>query len=68
MGLWNADPPQGVTAEQGLVIIGRPPIPRFGPPQGIVGEIIPPPLEGSWINDLGDQFVDDLANVVVFEL
>lgn len=35
MGLWNAEPPQGHTSEQGLLIIGRSPVPRFGAPQGI---------------------------------
>ena len=42
MTLWHPDPPQGVTSEQGLVIIGRPVIPRFGAPQGIGGGVIPP--------------------------
>lgn len=35
MTLWNAEPPQGNSVEQELVIIGRSPIPRFLPPQGL---------------------------------
>ena len=46
MTLWYADPPQGVTSEQGLHIIGMPLSPRFGAPQGI-GVAPPPPTGGS---------------------
>jgi len=67
MGLWNAEPPQGETSEQGLLIISRSPIPRFGAPQGIGGIVIPPTVNG-WINDEGKQFLDDNLNPVVFEL
>lgn len=67
MPLWNADPPQGSTSEQGLVIISRSPIPKFGAPQGI-GDVIIPPVTNGWINDLNSQFVDDLNNDMVFEL
>ena len=35
MTMWNPEPPQGETPGQGLVIIGRTVIPRFGAPQGI---------------------------------
>lgn len=66
MTLWHPDPPQGFTSEQGLVIVGRPVIPRFGSPQGI-GEVVVPPVEGAWINDLGEQFIDNFGNVMVFE-
>ncbi len=51
---WNPDPPQGVTSEQGLVIIGRPIIPRFGSPQGIgEGGDIPPPTGGTALVQTG---------------
>ena len=33
--MWKPSPPQGFTREQGQVIIGRPPIPLFGAPQGV---------------------------------
>lgn len=66
MILWHPEPPQGETSEQGLVIIGRPVIPRFGAPQGI--GVAPPPVLVSWIDDLGDQFIDDLGQDIVFEL
>jgi len=32
---WNPEPPQGFSSEQEQIIIGRPPIPRFGAPQGV---------------------------------
>jgi len=35
--------------------------------QGFGGDISPP-VSGTWINDLGNQFVDDLGNVVVFDI
>ena len=35
--MWKPSPPQGFTKEQGQVIIGRPPIPLFGAPQGVGG-------------------------------
>lgn len=38
---------------------------EFVPPQGI-GGTTPPLIEGSWINDLGITFVDDLGNIMVF--
>jgi len=37
---WTPDPPQGTSSEQGQIIIGRPPIPRFGAPQGIDGVLV----------------------------
>ena len=67
MGLWNAEPPQGETSEQGLVIISRSPIPRFGAPQGLGGAVIPPTVNG-WIDDNGNQIIDNNDNAVVFEL
>jgi len=39
---WNPDPPQGFSKSQGQVIIGRPPIPLFGGPQGIAAGISAP--------------------------
>jgi len=66
MTLWHPDPPQGSTTEQGLVIIGRPVIPKFGAPQGT--SQVMPPIVGGWISNLDEQFVDDLGNDVVFEL
>lgn len=33
--MFRPDPPQGFSTEQEQVIIGRPPIPLFGVPQGI---------------------------------
>lgn len=33
--MWNPSPPQGFSKSQSQVIIGRPPIPLFGAPQGI---------------------------------
>jgi len=62
---WNPDPPQGVTSEQGLVIIGRSPIPRFGAPQGIGGDT-PPPVTNGWVDNLGNQFTDEVGTVMVF--
>lgn len=38
--MWNPSPPQGFTNSQGLVIIGRPPIPRFGSPQVLLPPIL----------------------------
>jgi len=39
------------------------------PSQGIGAALPPPPLvEDSWIDDLGNQFLDDLGQVFVFEL
>lgn len=39
------------------------------PSQGIGGVAAPPPpVAGSWIDDFGIQFVDDLGQVFVFEL
>ena len=66
MTLWHPDPPQGFSPEQELTIIGRPVIPRFGSPQGLEGEVIPPTV--AWIDDFGNEFVDDLGEVIVFEL
>jgi len=37
---WTPEPPQGFSSEQEQIIIGRPPIPRFGAPQGIAAAII----------------------------
>lgn len=34
MSQWMPSPPQGFSREQELIIIGRPPIPQFAPPQG----------------------------------
>jgi len=65
MTLWHADPPQGVTGEQGLVIIGKPLSPRFAAPQGLASDIII--INNAWIDDFSNQLVDDLGNVLVFE-
>ena len=65
MTIWHPEPPQGETSEQGLVIIGRPVIPRFGAPQGLEGEVIPP-LEDAWIDNNSNIFLDNLGEVIVF--
>jgi len=62
MTLWHPDPPQGFGTEQELIIIGRPVIPRFDSPAGLT----PTGLGAAWINDLNDEFNDDLGNVIVF--
>jgi len=62
MTLWHPDPPQGFTSEQGLIIIGRPIIPRFGAPQGLGADV-----SGSWINDESIQFVNDVGIAMVFD-
>lgn len=67
MTIWHPEPPQGDTTEQGLVIIGRPVIPKFGSPQGI-DPAAQPLVPFSWIDDFDIQFVDDLGQVFVFEL
>ena len=51
---WNPDPPQGFSRGQELVTIGRPPIPRFGAPQG--GEMIVPLTPDIMAYELNDQF------------
>lgn len=42
MGLFSPSPPQGLSSEQGLFIIGRPHIPRIDTPQGIDVSAVPP--------------------------
>ena len=64
MSMWKPEPPQGNTAEQGLAIIGRPIIPQFGAPQGI--GVAPPEVVITWIDDLNNEFVDDIGNIMVF--
>ncbi len=39
--MFRPDPPQGFSREQQQIIIGRPIIPLFSPPQGIGGEVTP---------------------------
>lgn len=39
MILWHPEPPQGFSAEQELITIGRPTIPRFDSPQGRITDI-----------------------------
>ncbi len=68
MTLWYASPPQGDTSVQGLFIIGKPISPKFGPPQGIGQGGVLPPTTNAWVDDLGNEFNDDLSNVVVFEI
>jgi len=63
---WNADPPQGKSNNGELVIIGKPLTPRFGSPQGDANVPPPPLVEDNWIDDLGEQFIDDLGNEMVF--
>jgi len=65
MTLWHPDPPQGFSTEQELVIIGRPVIPRFDSPQGIKSEFIPP-IETAWIDNNGNEFLDNFGEVIVF--
>ncbi len=62
MLLWHPDPPQGFAPEQELTIIGRPVIPRFDSPAGLApaGEL------AVWINDLSEEFNDDIGNEIVF--
>lgn len=54
--MWNPEPPQGHTPEQGLSIIRRSIIPRFEPPQGIGGEA--PPLEDKQLQALFPPIAD----------
>lgn len=56
-------PPQGNT-KRALLGIGHFYRIFFTPPQGIGGVI--PSVSNAWINDLGEQFTDDLGNVLVF--
>jgi len=42
--MFRPEPPQGFSKSQSQVVIGRPPIPLFGAPQGIKGVIPPPPI------------------------
>ncbi len=52
--MWNSDPPQGKTSEQELVIIGRPPIPRFGAPQG--SQVLIPQILDTMVYEFTDWF------------
>lgn len=65
MTLWHPDPPQGFASSQNLIIIGRPVIPRFGSPQGIDEEFIPPTVN-AWIDNNGNEFTDNFGTVVAF--
>ena len=66
--LWHPSPPQGESSAQGLNIIGKPLSPKFGAPQGIASGDVTPPTTNAWVDDLGNEFNDDLSNVVVFEI
>ncbi len=67
MTLWHPDPPQGFSTEQGLIIIGRPIIPLIGSPQGLgEGGDIPPPVTNVWVDDLGNEFTNEVGTVMVF--
>ena len=39
--MFRPDPPQGFSTDEGLIIIGRPPIPMFSPPQGMADGVAP---------------------------
>lgn len=58
LGFLVIEPPQGFSQEQNLVIIGSSVSPKYLPPQGDAQEVIPP-VEGAWIDDLSNQFIDD---------
>jgi len=58
---WTPEPPQGFSSEQEQIIIGRPPIPRFGAPQGIAAAIIKEIMNYEDNNNMAYE-VDDWFN------
>lgn len=48
--------------------LAHPPRPLFPNVQTSIGGQVTPPVTIGWIDDLGNQFKDDLDNDVVFEI
>ncbi len=60
-------PAQGIT-NRSLLGVGHFYRVLFTPPQGLGLVAPPPPVTDGWIDDFGNQFLDDLGNDVVFEI